>query len=169
VHSRRARRFICHVCRRTFSERTGTVFYRLQKEATLVTQVVTLLAHGCRVQAVVAAFHLDERTARAWLAKGGAQCQAVHEHLVERPQDLGQVQCDEVRVKAQGGVLWLAMAICVQTRLWLGAGLSPRRDGALIERLIRRVKRCASALGGRAALLYGWAGELPADDQARLA
>lgn len=120
----------------------------MQKEATLVTQVVTLLAHGCPVQAIVAAFQFDERTVRSWLAKSGAQCQAVHQHLVEQPQDLGQVQCAEVRVIAQGGVLWLAMAICVQTRLWLGAELSPRRDGALIERLIQRVKRCASALGG---------------------
>jgi hypothetical protein len=61
---------------------------------------------------------------------------------------LGQVQGDEIRVKAQRGVCWLAMAICVRTRLWLGAEVSPRRDGTLLERLIRRVKRCASALGG---------------------
>jgi len=147
AHSHQERRFICHVCHRTFSERKGTVFYRLQKETTLITQVLTLLAHGCPVQAIVAAFQLDERTVRTWLAKSGAHCQAVHEHLVEQPQDLGQVQCDEIRVKAQQGVLWLAMAICVQTRLWLGAELSPQRDGSLIERLIERVKRCASALG----------------------
>jgi transposase-like protein/IS1 family transposase len=148
VHSQQERRFICHVCHKTFSERKGTVFYRLQKNATLVTQVLTLLAHGCPVQAIVAAFQLDERTVREWLAKSGAHCQAVHQHLVEQPQDLGQVQCDEVRVKTQRGVLWLAMAICVQPRLWLGAEVSPQRDGQLIERLIQRIKRCASALGG---------------------
>lgn len=34
------------------------------------------------------------------------------------------------------------------TRLWLGAEVSPQRAGPLIERLIQRVKRCASALGG---------------------
>jgi transposase-like protein len=144
VHSQQERRFVCHVCRKTFSARKGTVFYRLQKNATLVTRVLALLAHGCPVQAIVAAFQLDERSVRAWMAKSGAQCQAVHEHLVERSQDLGQVQCDEVRVKAQGSVLWLAKAICVQTRLWLGAEVRAQRDGPLIERLIRRVKRCAS-------------------------
>jgi transposase-like protein/IS1 family transposase len=148
AHSQKERRFICHLCQRTFSAHQGTVFYRLQKETTLVAQVLTLLAHGCPVQAIVAAFQLDERTVRNWLAKGGAHCQAVHQHLVEQPQDLGQVQCDEIRVKAQRGVLWLAMALCVQSRLWLGAEISPQRDGQLIERLIRRVKRCASALGG---------------------
>jgi len=148
VHSHKERRFVCHLCHQTFSARKGSVFYRLQKEAALVTQVLTLLAHGCPVQAIVVAFQLDERTVRDWLAKSGAHCQAVHEHLVEQPQDLGQVQCDELRVKAQRGVLWLAMAICVRTRLWLGAEVSPQRDGQLIERLIQRVKRCASALGG---------------------
>ena len=148
AHSHKQRRFICHVCHQTFSARKGTAFYRLQKNAVLVTQVLTLLGHGCPVQAIVAAFALDERTVRAWLAKSGAHCQAVHEHLVAQPQDLGQVQCDEIRVKTQRGVLWLAMAICVKTRLWLGAEVSPQRDGQLIERLIQRVKRCASALGG---------------------
>ncbi len=39
---------------------------------------------------------------------------------MERLRDLGHVQADEVRV--QGAVLGLAMAIQVQTRLWLGRG-----------------------------------------------
>jgi transposase-like protein/IS1 family transposase len=148
VHSQKEQRFKCSLCKKTFSARQGTPFYRLQSDAARVTQVLTLLAHGCPVQAIVAAFEMDERTVRAWLAKGGTHCQAVHEHLVEQPQDLGQVQCDEIRVKAQRKVLWLAMAICVKTRLWLGAEVSAQRDGAFIERLIERVKRCASALGG---------------------
>jgi transposase-like protein len=148
VHSQRERRFICHVCHKTFSARKGTVFYRRQQAETQVALVVSLLAHGCPVQAIVAAFGLDERTVRAWLAASGAHCQAVQEHLVERPQDLGQVQCDELRVKAQGQVLWVAMAVCVVTRLWLGAAVSAHRERALIRALVERVKRCASALGG---------------------
>jgi len=152
VHSRKERRYICHVCHKTFSATKGTIFYRRQKAAALITQVITLLAHGCPVQAIVAAFDLDERTVRDWLDQSGAHCQAVHEQLVERPRPLGQVQADELRVKAMGLVLWVAMAIQVQTRLWLGVEVSPRRDGDLIERLIVRVKRAASALGG--ALLF---------------
>ena len=30
--------------------------------------------------------------------------QQVHEHLVEQPRDLGQVQADEIRVKMQGSI-----------------------------------------------------------------
>jgi hypothetical protein len=58
------------------------------------------------------------------------------------------VQCDEIRVKGQGAVLWMAMAVMVSTRLWLGGEISAHRDSALIECLITRVKRCAAALGG---------------------
>jgi len=152
VHSHKERRYICHLCAKTFSATTGTVFYRRQKEAALIARVVTLLAHGCPIQAIVVAFALDERTVRAWLDASGAHCQAVHEQLVEQPRPLGQVQADELRVKAQGVVLWVALAIQVQTRLWLGVEVSPQRDGALLARLITRVKRCASALGG--ALLF---------------
>ena len=152
VHSQKERRYLCHVCQKTFSATKCTVFYRRQKEAELLTRVVTLLAHGCPIQAIVAAFDLDERTVRAWLDASGAHCQAVPEHLVEQPRPLGQVQADELRVKAQGSLLWVALAIEVQTRLWLGVEVSAQRDSTLIKRLIERVKRAASALGG--ALLF---------------
>jgi IS1 family transposase len=42
----------------------------------------------------------------------------------------------------------MGMAICVQNRLWLGGEISASRDSEFIEKLITRVKRCASALGG---------------------
>ena len=78
------------------------------------------------------------------MARGGAQGQAVQEHLVEQPRDLGQVQADELRVKKQGGIVWMALAMMVTTRLWLGGEVSERRDLPLIRRLIERVRRCAA-------------------------
>ena len=95
--------------------------------------VVTLLAHGCPVQAVVAAFGFDERTVCEWLRRSGAHCQKVHERLVgEQKFELGQVQADEIRVKAQGETLWLAQALMVSSRLWLGGVVRQRRDYGLI-------------------------------------
>ena len=99
VHSRKEPRFICHECHKTFSATTGTIFYRLRTSTETVVIVVTLLAHGCPVQAMVAAFGLDERTIAAWWARSGRQGQAVHAYLVEQPRALGQVQADELRVK----------------------------------------------------------------------
>ena len=144
IHSRKEQRFICHECHKTFSATTGTVFYRLRTSAETVVIVVTLLAHGCPVQAIVAAFGFDARTVADWWARSGRQGQAVHEYLVEQPRDLGQVQADELRVKKQGGIVWMALAVMVKTRLWLGGEVSEQRDMALIRRVIERVRRCAA-------------------------
>jgi hypothetical protein len=116
----------------------------LRTSAETVVIVVTLLAHGCPVQAIVAALGLDERTVADWWTRSGRQGQAVQEHLVEQPRDLGQVQADEIRVKKQGGIVWMALAMMVKTRLWLGGEVSEQRDMPLIRRLIARVKRCAA-------------------------
>jgi len=66
IHSRKEQRFVCHECHQTFSARKGTVFYRLRTSAETVVIVVTLLAHGCPLQAIVAAFGFDERTIADW-------------------------------------------------------------------------------------------------------
>jgi hypothetical protein len=132
------------VCHKTFSATTGTVFYRLRTSAETVVLVVTLLAHGCPVQAIVAAFGFDERTVTAWWARSGRQGQAVQESLVEQPRDLGQVQADEIRIKKPGGIMWMALAMMVKTRLWLGGEVSEQRDMPLSRRLSERVRRCAA-------------------------
>ena len=104
IHSCKDKRFLCTECHKTFSATKGTAFYRLRTSAETVSLVVTLLAHGCPLQALVVAFGYDERTVAGWVARGGAQGQAVQEHLVEQPRDLGQVQADEIRVKNQGAM-----------------------------------------------------------------
>ncbi len=145
IHSRKERRFRCWQCGKTFAATKGTMWYRLRTTAEEVRIVITLLAHGCPLQAIVAAYGLDERTVARWLARAGSQSQAVHEYLVEQPRALGQVQADELRVKRQGGVVWMAMAMMVSTRLWLGGVVSERRDLPLIRALLARVRRCALA------------------------
>jgi transposase-like protein/IS1 family transposase len=144
IHSRKDKRFLCTACHKTFSATKGTAFYRLRTATETVTLVVTLLAHGCPPQAIVAAFGFDERTVASWMARGGVQGQAVQEHLVEQPRDLGQVQADELRVKKQGGMVWMALAMMISTRLWLAGEVSEHRDMPLIRRLIERVRRCAA-------------------------
>jgi len=144
LHSRKDKRFLCTACPKTFTATTGTAFYRLRTSAETVTLVVTLMAHGCPLQAIVVAFGFDERTVAAWCARAGRQGQAVQAHLVEHPRDLGQVQADEIRVKTQGGIVWMALAMMVKTRLWLAGEVSEHRDMPLIRQLIERVRRCAA-------------------------
>ncbi len=144
VHSRKEKRYICHVCAHTFSATKGTLFYRLRTDSVRVMLVITLLAYGCPLPAIVAAFGYDERTVKEWWERSGKHCRAVHEHLVETRQfDLEQVQADEIKAKTQGGSMWMAMAMMVPTRLWLGGVISPTRDYALIEQLVAKVRRMA--------------------------
>jgi hypothetical protein len=113
----------------------------------VVTLVLTLLCQGCPLQAIGAAFGFDGRTVRAWQARAGEHCQEVHEYLVQQGQvDLGHVQADELWVKLVGKCVWMAMALAVPTRLWLGGMISPRRDRALITALVQKVRACARSL-----------------------
>lgn len=145
VHSRKEARYKCKLCGKTFAATTGTPFYRRHHPAEVMVIVATLIAHGCPLQAIVAAFHLDERTVMDWQMRAGQHCQQVHEHLVQQPRDLGHVQADEIRVKGQGKVIWLAMAIMVSTRLWLGGVVSRKRDERLIHSLMQIIRQCALA------------------------
>jgi hypothetical protein len=144
IHSQKDKRCKCTVCGKTFTVTKGTPFYRARKAQWEMVLVITLLAYGCPIAAIVAAFGWDERTVRRVQTAAGEHCQAVHEHLVEQPRDLGHVQVDEIWVKAQGAIMWLAMAMQVQTRLWLGAAVSSRRDRKLLQAVFQHVR--ASAL-----------------------
>ena len=78
--------------------------------------------------------------------------------LVQAGQlDLGHVQADELWVKLVGRNVWMALALAVPTRLWLGGEVSPRRDLPFITRLITRVRACAADPRGD---LCGWLGQL---------
>ena len=146
IHSRRDQRYNCQECGQTFTATKGTPFYRLRHQPEVVLRVVTLLAWGCPPRAIVAAFDLDERTVADWHQRAAAQCQQVHEQLVEQPRALREVQADELRVKRQGAIVWVALAMQTATRLWLGGAVSEQRDRRLITRLIERVRRCALQL-----------------------
>src|SRR5918992_4595001 len=146
IPSRKEPRYCWSSCGRTFAATTGTPFYRLRTATDVVTGVLTLLCQGCPLQAIVAAFGFDERTVAQWQARAGEHCQEVHQHRVERGQvELGQVQADELWVKRVGQRLWMAMALAVPSRLWLGGVLSPHRDRALSRSWFRRSVRVHGA------------------------
>lgn len=146
IHSQKEKRYKCKECKKTFAESKGTMYYRIHKikqEIDLVETVVTLLGNGCPLQAIVKALKLDERTVSNWQNKAGQHCEKVHKEIVEKPRELGQVQCDEIRVKQQGAIVWMAMGIMVQTRLWLAGVISKNRDMGLISELMRKIRSCA--------------------------
>jgi len=144
VHSQAEQRYICHACQRTFTDTKGTIFYRLRTDAQTVLLVITLLAWGCPLKAVVHAFGFHEKTIKEWWRRSGEHCRIVHEHVIGGSQlDLQQVQADEIKGKGFGQTFWMAMALMVPTRLWLGGAISPKRNLDLIQALADQVRQIA--------------------------
>jgi hypothetical protein len=56
----------------------------LRKPTELIVILVTLLAYGCPVQAIVHAYGLGERTVARWRDRAGTHCQRVHQALIEQ-------------------------------------------------------------------------------------
>lgn len=146
IHARKDNRYRCRQCGKTFSGRVNTAFYRLRHAEAQVEQVVTLLGYGCPIVAIVMAFGLDERTVLDWGNRAAKASAVVHQHSVERWREVHEVQWDALRVRVQGGIVWLALAIESKTRLWLAGALSVQRDLSLLQQLLRQVKACISAL-----------------------
>src|SRR5438876_3561933 len=158
IHDRKRQRYRCKVCKKTFSARQGTMFEGLRKPMDLIVIVVTLLAYGCPVQAIVHAFGLDERTVASWRDRAGKHCETVHQAIVEQGQlDLVHVQADEIRVKARGMIAWMGLAMMVSTRLWLAGVVSQRRDSALAATLLHQVRRCCQKMCELLICTDGWA------------
>lgn len=147
VHSHVERRYKCHACGATFAETKGTPLYDLKYPLWVVVLVLTLLAHGCPVQAAVVAFGIAERTIADWLAKAGKQGEHIQSAVVCHGQvELGQVQADELKVKTQHGSVWMATAMCVFSRLFLWGEVARERNQRLIDRLIGKVRAAAGAI-----------------------
>jgi hypothetical protein len=136
-HGRKRPRYRCKICGKTLSAKEGTLFAGLRKPTEVIVLVVTLLAYGCPVQAVVHAFGLDERTVASWRDRAGRHCEQVHHALVEQGKlDLVHVQADEIRVRGRKLIAWMGLALMVPTRLWLAGVVSPTRDRRLSDRLL---------------------------------
>ena len=152
IHDRSRGRYRCTVCCRTFTVRTGTPLAHTQTAPETISRVVALVSHGCPIPAIEAAFALDRRTVRRWVTAAGHHAERVHQHHVLQPRDIQHVQADEVRVKLQGMIVWMAMAVVATTHLWLGGVVSRQRNLALITTLMALIKRSAS-LGTRLLLV----------------
>jgi transposase InsO family protein len=132
------------VCERTFSDTYGTPLYGLKYPQWLVIIVLTLLAYGCPLPAIVAAFAVDERSVSDWQEKAGKHARGVQEEVVCNGQvDVGQVQGDEFYVKTQCGGVWVATAMCVFSRLLLWGAVSIERNSALVTEVVEQVKAAA--------------------------
>ena len=100
------------------------------------------------VNAVVAAFNLEmsgrSLAGRKKPALSAGECTSTW--WKPGTWKLSQVQADEVRVRVVGGVMWLAWALEVGSRLWLGGVVRVHRDCRLIRALLWRIRACGSTM-----------------------
>jgi len=140
IHSQKERRLRCGRCNRTFAETQGSPLFRLHYPQWLVVVVLSLLAHGCPVQAIVFAFGLDERTVSAWHERAGRHAQRVQEQVVCQGRiETTQIQADELCVKMQRGRVWIATAVCVFSRLFIWGEVDAQRNSGLVQRVVEQV------------------------------
>ena len=157
VHSYQPQRYRCRTCKKTFSARRGTMMEGLRTPTELVVIVVSLLAYGCPIQAIVHAYGLDERTVADWQKRAGEHCQQVHHALVEQGKvKTHQVQADEIRAKGRKLVIWMGMAIDATSRLWMAGVVSVLRDRELANRLLQQVRSCCQFVQGLLVCTDGW-------------
>ncbi len=144
IHSEEDERYVCDECKKTFAATKGTIFYRLRTAPEEVMKVITLIAYGCPPKAVEKAFGFHERTIKNWWLRSGEHCRVMHEHMIGKSQlELEQVQADEIKGKGQGTTFWIAMAMMVRTRLWLGGAISHKRNLKLIQALANQIRQMA--------------------------
>ncbi len=156
-HGKKRERSQCKTCRKTFRARRGTMCVGLRTPEEVIVSVVTLLAYGCPPQASVHALSVDERTVARWHQRAGAHCQRVHEEQVMAGKlDLVHVQADEIRAKGWKMIPWMAMALMVSTRVWVGGTVSLTRDRHLADQLVQMVKACCQPLRAVLVLTDGW-------------
>src|SRR5260370_39558589 len=156
-HGKARARYRCKTCGKTFSAQAGTMFEGLGKPKAVIVIVVTLLAYGCPIQAIVQAFGLDERTVASWRDRAGTHCQEVHQAVVHQGHlDLVQGPPDEIRVKGCKMIAWMGLAMMVSTRWWLGGVVSLTRDRSLADQLLTQVRACCQPLRALLVCTDGW-------------
>jgi IS1 family transposase len=130
----------------------------LRKPKALIVIVVTLVAYGCPIQAIVHAFGLDS-------LHGGKLARSSGEALEGGSIRLWcnrstWIWCkglaDEIRVKGCKMVAWMGLAMMVSTRLWLGGVVSLTRDRGLADQLLTQVRACCQPLCALLVCTDGW-------------
>lgn len=80
--TRRIRMVYCRVCRRSFSERKGTVLEHARLPDDKALAILSHLREGCGTRATGRLVEVDKNTVTRYLAKAGPHAQRLHDELV---------------------------------------------------------------------------------------
>jgi transposase-like protein len=80
---RGVQRYQCKTCRKTFTETTGTIFYRKHASAHEILEVLALLAEGNRISAITRVKGIKEDTILRWLREAAQHWEELEEVLLK--------------------------------------------------------------------------------------
>src|SRR5262245_19172486 len=89
------RQLLCVVCRRSFLETLGTLFYGKRTSVELIVRVLACLAEGLGIRGTARVFEVDPNTVLQWLVEAAEQLQAFARHFLHGLH-VNQVQLDEL-------------------------------------------------------------------------
>lgn len=75
-------RYQCKTCRQTFTETTGTIFYRKRTPEHEILETLALLAEGSRISSLTRVKGFKEDTILAWLREAAQHAEALDEVLM---------------------------------------------------------------------------------------
>jgi transposase-like protein len=76
-------RFRCRTCGRTFTETTGTIFFRKRTPEHEILETLALLAEGSRISSLTRAKGFKEDTILAWLRQAAQRAEGLDEVLMK--------------------------------------------------------------------------------------
>ena len=80
---RGVQRYQCKTCKKTFTETTGTIFYRKHAQAGEILEVLALLAEGNRISTITRVKGIKEDTILRWLREAARHTEEVEEALLK--------------------------------------------------------------------------------------
>lgn len=80
---RGVQRYQCKTCRKTFTETTGTIFYRKHAQPEEILEVLALLAEGNRISTITRVKGIKEDTILRWLREAAHHAQELEEVLLK--------------------------------------------------------------------------------------
>jgi transposase-like protein len=80
---RSVQRFRCQTCRKTFTETTGTIFFRKRTPEHEILETLALLAEGSRISSLSRAKGFKEDTILAWLREAAQHTEQLEDVLMK--------------------------------------------------------------------------------------
>lgn len=128
IHSRKKARYLCTTCGAVSADRRACPSIGSATRPPASARCCRCWCMAARLRRLSLPLTAMSAPASRCQSATGRTAKRSTKPLVQHgPLDLRQVQADEPRVKTQAGIFWMALAIAVSPRLWLGGGHSDPR------------------------------------------